>query len=83
MSDAAVLDAIGRIITTARKLGITASLCGQAPSSRPDFAEHLVRMGITSISVTPDVAQKTRRNVAAAERRLLLESARGRDGDRG
>jgi pyruvate, water dikinase len=82
-SDGAVLDAIGRIIATARKLGITASLCGQAPSSRPDFAEHLVRMGITSISVTPDVAQKTRRNVAAAERRLLLESARGRDGDRG
>lgn len=82
-SDGAVLDAIGRIITTARKLGITASLCGQAPSSRPDFAEHLVRMGITSISVTPDVASKTRRNVAAAERRLLLESARGRDGDRG
>lgn len=80
-SDAAVLDAIGRIITTARKLGITASLCGQAPSSRPDFAEHLVRAGITSISVTPDVAQKTRRNVAAAERRLLLESARGRDSD--
>ncbi len=76
-SDAAVLDAIGRIISTARRLGITASLCGQAPSSRPDFAEHLVRMGITSISVTPDVAARTRRNVAAAERRLLLEAARG------
>ncbi len=76
-SDAAVLDAIGQIIGTARRLGITASLCGQAPSSRPDFAEHLVRMGITSISVTPDVAAKTRRNVAAAERRLMLEAARG------
>jgi pyruvate,water dikinase len=75
-SDAAVLDAIGQIITTARRLGITASLCGQAPSTRPDFAEHLVRMGITSISVTPDVVERTRRNVAAAERRLLLESAR-------
>ena len=80
-SDAAVLDAIGRIIGTARRLGITASLCGQAPSTRPDFAEHLVRMGITSISVTPDVAERTRRNVAAAERRLLLESARAHDGD--
>ena len=75
-SDAAVLDAIGQIIGTARRLGITASLCGQAPSTRPDFAEHLVRMGITSISVTPDVAERTRRNVAVAERRLLLESAR-------
>lgn len=76
-SDAAVLDAIGQIITTARRLGITASLCGQAPSSRPEFAEHLVRMGITSISVTPDAAVRTRRNVAIAERRLLLEAARG------
>ncbi|MGI9125277.1 MAG: phosphoenolpyruvate synthase [Mycobacterium sp.] len=80
-ADGAVLDAIGRIIGTARRLGITASLCGQAPSSRPDFAEHLVRMGITSISVTPDVAAKTRRNVAAAERRLLLESARAHGSD--
>jgi pyruvate,water dikinase len=78
-SDAAVLDAIGQIITTARRLGITASLCGQVPSTRPDFAEHLVRMGITSISVTPDVVERTRRNVAAAERRLLLESARTPD----
>ena len=43
-SDAAVLDAIGQIITTARRQGITASLCGQAPSSRPDFAEHLVQL---------------------------------------
>ena len=76
-SDPAVLDAIGQIISTARRLGITASLCGQAPSSKPEFAEHLVRMGITSISVTPDVAAKARHIVAAAERRLLLEAARG------
>ncbi len=78
-SDAAVLDAIGRVVSTARRLGITSSLCGQAPSIRPDFAEHLVRMGITSISVTPDAVSRTRRNVAAAERRLLLESARARE----
>ncbi|MCB0932671.1 MAG: phosphoenolpyruvate synthase [Mycobacterium sp.] len=75
-SDGAVLDAIGQIITTARRLGITASLCGQAPSTRPEFAEHLVRMGITSISVTPDAVPKARRIVAAAERRILMEAAR-------
>jgi pyruvate,water dikinase len=74
-SDEAVLDAIGRIIVTARRLGITASLCGQAPSTKPTFAEHLVRMGITSISVTADVAVQARRIVAAAERRMLLEAA--------
>jgi pyruvate,water dikinase len=32
-------------------------------------------MGITSISVTPDVAGQARRIVAAAERRMLLEAA--------
>ncbi|MCV7199381.1 phosphoenolpyruvate synthase [Mycobacterium angelicum] len=76
-SDEAVLDAIGRIVATARKHGITSSLCGQAPSTNPAFAEHLVRMGITSVSVNPDAVDATRRTVAAAERRLLLENARG------
>jgi pyruvate, water dikinase len=75
-SDPAVLDAIGQIIATARKLGITSSLCGQAPSTKPAFAEHLVRMGITSVSVNPDALGAARRTIAAAERRLLLESVR-------
>jgi pyruvate,water dikinase len=74
-ADEAVLDAIGRIVATARRLGITSSLCGQAPSTKPAFAEHLVAMGITSISVSPDVADQARRIVAAAERRLLIEAA--------
>jgi pyruvate,water dikinase len=74
--DPAVLDAICRIITAAHQAEMTASICGQAPSVYPEYAEILVRWGIDSISVTSDVVEQTRRNIAIAEQRLLLESAR-------
>ncbi|HEU5183918.1 MAG TPA: phosphoenolpyruvate synthase [Gemmatimonadaceae bacterium] len=74
--DGAVLAAIRSIIRRARSLGLTSSICGQAPSTRPEYVEELVRWGIDSVSVNPDVIDVTRRNLAAAEQRLLLECAR-------
>jgi len=73
--DKAVLEAIKSIVKTAQKMGITCSICGQAPSNYPDFAEKLVEWGITSVSVNPDVIDRTRHNIAAAEQRILLKAA--------
>lgn len=76
--DAAVLAAIRQIIESAHHAGITSSLCGQAPSNSPEFAEHLVRFGITSVSVNPDSVAATRAQIARAEAQLVVDHDRER-----
>ncbi|EKD80672.1 MAG: hypothetical protein ACD_40C00039G0002 [uncultured bacterium] len=67
----AVLWALQHIIRTAHKRGITVSVCGQAPSSHPDVAEFLCKEGVTSVSVTPDVIEKTRQIFSDTEKKLV------------
>ena len=71
--DPAVLKAIRHVIRTAKRYGITSSICGQAPSVYPEIVEFLVREGVDSISVNPDAVIATRRLVSSIERKILLE----------
>ncbi len=71
--DPAVKRAIAHLIKVAHENGVTVSICGQAPSVYPEFAEFLVRHGIDSISVNPDVVVRTRKIVSSMEQKALLE----------
>jgi len=68
----AVMQAMGKIITACKSKGVTSSICGQAPSFYPEVTEKLVRWGITSVSVSPDMIDKTREVIAAVEAKLRL-----------
>ena len=74
--DPAVTRYVRELVARARELGLATSICGQAPSVHPEYAELLVSSGIDAVSVNPDAVDATRRLIDAAERRLLLESAR-------
>ncbi|MCZ7590121.1 MAG: phosphoenolpyruvate synthase [Gaiella sp.] len=78
--DPAVVAYLQELIPRARSVGLKTSICGQAPSVHPEYAELLVRAGIDAISVNLDVVDRTRRLVGAAERRVLLDAARRSEG---
>jgi pyruvate,water dikinase len=80
--DPAVTAYLRELIPRARGLGLRTSICGQAPSVHPEYAELLVRAGIDAISVSVDVVDRTRALVAAAEQRVLLACAREGDAAR-
>jgi len=68
----AVMQAIESVITACQRRGVTSSICGQAPSFYPEVTEKLVQWGITSVSVSPDMIDKTREIIAAAEAKLKI-----------
>jgi pyruvate,water dikinase len=64
----AVTRLIREVIEKAHAAGRKVSLCGQAPSDKPEFVEFLVAAGIDSVSVTPDSFVRVKANVATAEK---------------
>ncbi len=69
----AVLIALERAIKVAKSMGVTSSICGQAPSVYPELTEKLVEWGINSVSVSPDMIGTTREIIAKAEARLNIK----------
>ncbi len=72
--DQAVIRSIESVVKTCHRYGVRVSICGQAPSVYPELTEKLVEFGIDSISVNPDVIEKTRRIVASAELKKMLST---------
>ena len=66
-NDEAVKMLLVAAIDTCRERGKYIGICGQAPSDYPDFAALLVKHGIESISLNPDVLVTTIRRIAAEE----------------
>ncbi len=67
----AVLWALEKVVKTAHRHKITSSICGQAVSSYPSLVEKLVTWGATSVSVSPDAVETTRKVIAACEKKLI------------
>jgi len=66
--DPAVVAYLRQLIRRAGELGLQTSICGQAPSVHPAYAELLVRAGIDAISVSVDAVDRARQLIASAER---------------
>lgn len=71
--DEAVMMALEKAVKTAKSMGVTSSICGQAPSVYPELTEKLVEWGITSVSVSPDMIGTTREIIFKAEQRLGIK----------
>jgi pyruvate,water dikinase len=63
--DPAVLALLSKAIQTCLAKGKYVGICGQGPSDHPDFAEWLMREGISSISLNPDSVVDTWRLLAS------------------
>lgn len=68
--DLAVKLSIKRLIEIAHKYKRKVGICGDAPSKYPEYSEFLIKSGIDSISVTPDMVVKTKLIVYKTEKKI-------------
>ena len=66
----AVMLSLEHIVKTCKNRHVECGICGQAPSVYPEITEKLVEWGATSISVSPDMINHTRKVVYEIEQSL-------------
>ena len=64
----AVKRLVSHVIAVAREKHRKIGICGDAPSTYPEFAQFLVESGIDSISLTPDAVLKTTISILEKEK---------------
>lgn len=69
--DEAVSWALEKAIMTANKHKVTSSICGQSVSTYSEILERVVRLGVTSVSVSPDAVDSVRDNIARIEKDII------------
>jgi len=67
----AVLWALEKIIKTCHKHNVTVSICGQSVSTYSEILEKVVKWGITSVSVSPDVVNDVRKTIQKIEEEII------------
>lgn len=72
--DPGVFEMLRLAVEGSKRNGRHSGICGQAPSDFPEVAQYLVRMGIDSVSLTPDSLLRTMIAVREIERELGLEA---------
>ena len=66
----AVKKLVSSVIKVAKSKKKKIGICGDAPSTYPDFAQFLVKEGIDSISLSPDAVVRTTLKIAEMEKKL-------------
>ncbi len=66
----AVTRLIAHVIEVAKKRKVKIGICGDAPSTYPEFTRFLIDCGIDSISLSPDALVATQRTIAKYEKSL-------------
>ena len=71
--DPGMFEMLRLAVEGAKRNGRHSGICGQAPSDYPEVAQYLVRLGIDSVSLTPDSLLRTIVAVREIERELGRE----------